>query len=108
MTKQELARHRNWNKVRLSGMSFDTRVLTEQELALFEKILSLKDELLQHWDSNSKLLGLKVERYNVYLNNTTYKVNISYKEALYFKKHLAYDEESVEIRKITFYDKTRT
>jgi len=107
MTKQELARHRNWNKARLSGMSFDTRVFTEQELALLQKIQNLKEELLQHWDFNSKLLDLKVERYNVYLNNTMYKVNISYKEALYCKKY-SDDEKSVEIRKITFDDKART
>ena len=104
MTKQELARHRKWNKVRLSGMSFDTRVLTEQELALLEKIQNLKDELLQHWDPNSKLLGLKVERYNVYLNGGLYKLNISYKESLQYKKWQD-PEHTIETRKITYNDK---
>ena len=59
MTKQQLARRRNWSKARLLGMRhYDWNVFSEREKFLLEGILNTIDEIMEGWDEESKKLGL--------------------------------------------------
>jgi hypothetical protein len=67
MTKQELARKRNWSKYRIEGILNplktlqyqDKESLTLQERDFLNKAQLQIDLLLLEWDKNSKELGLK-------------------------------------------------
>lgn len=63
MTKQELARHRNWFKYIVSGKSkpVDLKALTEWEQEKWATLLNIRDELLDKFAENSKNLGLNVK-----------------------------------------------
>ena len=50
MTKQELARERNWQKARLMGLTFNRTVLCEAEKLEVEKIKQAVNNILSNWD----------------------------------------------------------
>ncbi len=58
MTKQELARERNWQKARLMGLTFNRTVLCEAEKLEVEKIKQAVNNILSNWDIGTKLVGL--------------------------------------------------
>lgn len=62
MTKLQLAQKRNYFKFVLHGMYrfIDNDALTEWELEEWATILNIRDELLEKFDNNSRLVGLKV------------------------------------------------
>lgn len=88
MTKQELARRRNWAKLRLSGVCFDLDVFSGNELILVNQIQELQRQLLGFWDAESVTkFGLKCPRYNVYHNGIIKRESVTRKEAnLYVDK----------------------
>jgi len=101
--KQKLAQNRNYFKYILSGIqkpiNFDA--LTEFETEEWATILNIKDELLDKFDNNSKILGLNVPEHRCYFSPCRNKVKYSgelYGEKVWFcKKHFneyleAYDK----------------
>ena len=62
MTKLQLAQKRNYFKFVLSGMFrlIDNDVLTEWEQEEWSTIFNIRDELMDKFDENSKLMGLNV------------------------------------------------
>lgn len=71
MTKQELARARNTNKWLLTGSykPYNTEALTSIELDLIDLINRSREQLLEYWDENSRLLGLNVPEHKCYYPN---------------------------------------
>lgn len=68
MTKQELARKRNWNKRHIAGLLANLQrlqyssgecTLTLEERDFLNKAQLQIDLLMIKWDRNSKVLGLK-------------------------------------------------
>lgn len=59
---QELASARNWNKARIMGLTINEKALTNIEKGIFYDILKLKKQLLDSWDKNTPLLGLKTKK----------------------------------------------
>lgn len=59
MTKQQLARKRNWFKLRLLGISgFDTSILTEAEKSRLQLLIHFRNKMLEDFNRNSRELGL--------------------------------------------------
>lgn len=52
--KQKRATGRNFTKLRLTGFGLDTTYLTEDERILYSRMKQISNELLLHWDENSK------------------------------------------------------
>lgn len=101
MTKQELARGRNWQKARLTGQVLNNSYFTPDEKDIIKQINNLKQKLLSTWDDNSKKLGLKVERFDL----TIYTVegeffihNISKAEILFWTEDV--DKKDYKIKKL--------
>ena len=85
MTKQKLARRRNWAKLRISGMCFDKAVYTDNELMLVSQIEEHLRILKQFWDAESiTQLGMKCSRYNVYHNGELKRGFVTRKEANWY------------------------
>lgn len=62
MTKQELARIRNWQKARLIGFNITSHIhncFSEEEKVELLKIKDAIDNLLNNWDLGTKAVGLK-------------------------------------------------
>lgn len=61
MNKQELARRRNWLKMRILGFNIRSYrdVLTDIEKERLKQWSLILQNLLIHWDDNTKELGLK-------------------------------------------------
>lgn len=68
MTKQQLARIRNWSKMRLLGGSIpSTEALSDYEKTLIGEIKERMALIDKHWDENTCKLGLTPgKRYMVY------------------------------------------
>lgn len=70
MNKSQLAKKRNWAKFQLlGGFRLDTTVLTQEEQELYTTIQTCAHTLVENWDKNSRLLNLKVERYDLTICN---------------------------------------
>jgi len=97
MTKQELARKRNYFKFQLLGMlkPVDLAALTVDEISILEEIAILQKILIKNFDGNSRLRGLnvadkcwcgKVAKYTpigypeFYLGTTVCKKHLNYNE----------------------------
>lgn len=65
MKKQQLAQRRNWFKYIVSGLfkPVDLEALTADEKMMWKEILTLRSELLNTFDYNSRLLGLKTPKH---------------------------------------------
>lgn len=65
MSKQELARKRNWFKFVLSGLykPVDTNIMTKKERGQWEQLINIRNDLLDDFDGNSRYLGLNVPEY---------------------------------------------
>lgn len=65
MTKQQLARDRNWIKARFVGTvaGINREALQPGELELLNKIIELRDRLIMNWDSNSAAMGLHIRQH---------------------------------------------
>lgn len=100
MTRKEQSRIRNWNKLRLSGITIDTRVITDEEKILIDNIKDNITKLLKNWDNNSKSLGFNVKRYSLFIKNDIHwelwKSNITMNEI----KFLIHDINENELFKI--------
>ena len=60
MNKQELARNRNWFKLRLLGFAgFNIRSLTNYELEELNKARVHIDNIVLNFDKSNELLGIK-------------------------------------------------
>lgn len=62
-SKQKLAQQRNWAKFLLSGFalrSINLSCLTKEEQQTWISIVMLRNRMLNHFNENSKHLGLKV------------------------------------------------
>ena len=55
MTKENI-RIRNWQKMRLMGMTIDMRVLTDEEVVYCRELLYFRDYLIEHWDRETEIL----------------------------------------------------
>lgn len=62
MTKQELARNRNWFKYYLTGMTriVNPELLTPEELVIYNQLEKCRQSLLDNFDKCSTEKGLKV------------------------------------------------
>lgn len=63
MNKQQLARQRNWQKFKLTGITLNKHVFTEEEQEELIKIKTSILKLLNNWDDNSEKLGLTPSKY---------------------------------------------
>lgn len=60
LTKHHFALKRNWSKRRIMGASaYNVDVFTTKELLILNQINKLRLQLLDDWDSQSIVLGLK-------------------------------------------------
>ena len=67
LSKAEFARRRNWQKRRLlGGFHLDTTILSEPERELYTIVRERVNTLVENWDSESAVLGLKVDRYDLH------------------------------------------
>lgn len=55
--KQNIARMRNWQKARITGIHIDEGFLTQHEKDLYNNILVAREELLKYWDINTRSLN---------------------------------------------------
>lgn len=62
MTKQQLAQKRNYFKFVLTGMfrKLDLSALTEWEQEEWATIFNIRDELMDKFEGNSRLMGLNI------------------------------------------------
>lgn len=99
ITKQELARIRNWNKARLCGITIDRRGLTSTEMAIFENAMNSIRTILKIYDRGYGELGLNSDppRYDIILNKTLWRQNISYNETKVYRELKKQGEEDVQI-----------
>lgn len=100
MTKEE-ARIRNWQKSRLVGFCLNITGLTPVEIELYEKMLELKDELLEHWDTRSAFMAeVPPKKYRCWCGSRTDIEYINPQMSLYSvpylcKKHYKEAKEEV-------------
>lgn len=60
MSKHHFALKRNWSKMRIMGSAaYNVDVFTTKELLILNQINKLRLQLLDDWDSQSIVLGLK-------------------------------------------------
>lgn len=61
MSKQELARSRNWMKARIMGFNINTHIapFTDFEKTRINQIRLLLNDMLEHWDDGNIELGFK-------------------------------------------------
>ena len=100
LTKQELARIRNWNKARLIGITINKKGLTTTELALFQNAMTSIHILLSIYDKGYEELGLNSDppRYNVMINGVLWKENIPYSQTKMYRGGRLGSEEVQVIR----------
>lgn len=89
--KATLARERNWTKSRLLGAlslfkNAGVNVLTKEEATEARQIATLIEDMISNFDTNSKKLGLNIERYNIVdsVNNQIIYRSLTKKEAKIF------------------------
>ena len=64
MTKQEIARIRNWNKARLLSFHFNEDGFSPSEIETMKYLYEIRNELLVNWDKNSvEELGMSSKNY---------------------------------------------
>ena len=96
MTKQELARKRNWFKFIITGLSkpVDLKCLGAAELGAWNEILLIRKSILDQFDWNSKNLGLNVQD-KCWCGKIAKYEPIGYPEHYHItrvcKKHINYD-----------------
>jgi hypothetical protein len=91
-SNQILSRKRNWNKFQLNGgkILLDKNALTENELKVLKEIQDRVEILKEHWNVNTKALGLKVGvRYKVLstIDNKLLSTNLTTKDIKWFKQN---------------------
>jgi len=96
---QELARARNYFKLRLLGAytPIPQEFLTQEESILLKELMSVKKALIDNLDKNSRKLGLKIPEHRCYFNcrnKAKFKGNVAGKDVYFCKKHF---EEYLEI-----------
>lgn len=69
MNKQQLAQKRNWFKYQLTGLHFNVQqnpqeILTTEEWCYLQNLIDYKNKLIEKFDENNKILGLKVKNEN--------------------------------------------
>ena len=96
MTKQELARKRNWFKFIITGLfkPVDLKCLGTTELSAWNEILLIRKGILDQFDWNSKNLGLNVQD-KCWCGKIAKYEPIGYPEHYHItrvcKKHINYD-----------------
>lgn len=95
--KQKLQKDRSYFKYVLAGIPkpVQYRSLTITEIKAFEEILRLRKKLLSNFDSNSRLLGLKVPAYRCWCGKEGKYEPVDYPEGFtdcikVCKKHINY------------------
>jgi hypothetical protein len=96
MTKQQLAKRRNWSKARLMGITFDEQVFTEDEICKIKVIRNYIKVLLNEWDDESRKLDLNPLPYYEIVDKTDGRVIDVTKDKKRWSKH----NEDVIIRPI--------
>lgn len=95
MEKSRLAKQRNWQKSRLLGITFDMSVLTDSEIQLMSNINSLRQQLIQNWEENSKSLGLKIKRYDLYIREQLRFSNVPINTVRFYTRGLEKHEYNI-------------
>ena len=90
--KQKLARDRSWNLLRLRGFCLNVTVMTDKEKELAKKHREIIDELDSIYEEESKKLGIKIVKYNIYFNKELWKEKVTYAEARSYKDFSTEDE----------------
>ncbi len=91
MEKIKLAQKRNYFKFVLSGIPkpIDFNALTEWEQEKWATILNIRNELLDKFENNSRIFGLKVPEHRCWCGKVgKYKPEYDYYEGLVCKKHI--------------------
>jgi len=88
VNKQRRAQVRNYTKMRIVGSHINKSGLTQKEKIIVKKIETLKKELIDNWEENSKILGFNVKKRCERCNNPVTK------DSEYCKKH------SIEVKEI--------
>jgi len=106
--KGQRANERNMNKFKLSGFVLQTRSLAGEILTQVEKnrIAEIKEKinlLLEEWDNNSQILGMKVERYDLYIKKENgewedWGKNLTKKHIYFLTSHI--NKEEIKIVKV--------
>lgn len=95
MTKLQLAQKRNYFKYVLTGMfrRIDYDILTEWELEEWATILNIRDELIDKFEANSRLMGLNVSEHKCWCGKAGKYDSVDSRHIIgqkVCKKHLKY------------------